>query len=209
MEGMRGITHNAVQSNSGLSIAQLLPMYCSCRVLIATAKKTPFSIDMLKLDTIRLAIHTTPYNEATTSHIVADQVYALPGDILVIANTPTTFPIEEENVIVYLAGYVGKKSLRRFACRNKEHMCMRSSVHVPDKPENGFVLLQNKQSHYLAKGGLVPCESLVNLVSLLEMIFSHNIAPAVHSTKVRVNLYFYRKHTSQWILCTYMCHNEQ
>ena len=91
-------------------------------------------------------------------------------------------------MIVYLAGYAGKKSLRRFACRTCEQMWMRSSVDVPDKPENGFILLQNKQYYdYLVEGGLfVPSQSMVNFVSSLETIFRKNIAPDVHANKVIV-----------------------
>ena len=43
---------------------------------------------LLKLDSISSAIHSNPCKEATTSHTVIDHLYALPGDIASIANTP-------------------------------------------------------------------------------------------------------------------------
>ena len=100
--------------------------------------------------------------------------------------------LKEDNVIVYLAGYVGKKARSRFACRDCEQMWMRSSVDlhdiVLDKPDNAFMLWQNKQydNHLVEVGLFPPSQPLINFVSSLETVFRQCVMPAVHCTKVRV-----------------------
>ena len=117
-------------------------------------------------------------------------VFATPEVILAISQTPPSFSIEEDNVVVYLAGYLGKKSLK--ICVVTVKLC-------------GGSLLNLQVNDPVVASHLSKTISMTSFVSILESMFQQYVPSAVHGTKVRAK--FLSKAYEAEHLCHITCDN--
>ena len=100
-----------------------------------------------------------------------NSVVAAPvSDLLMVAVVPSSLTLDERGIIVYLAGYLGTKTMKKYGCHDCELIWRQPSDEAVG-PE--FTFFNNKQYDGLQTGGLFrPSDVLVSFVSALEMVFS-------------------------------------
>lgn len=106
-------------------------------------------------------------------------------DLLSIANAPH-FSIEEDNIVVYIAGYLARKAANKYPCTG----CKQQLLSILSGTGEKFTFFNRKQYSHLTEGGLsTPSEALINFATELETIFRVTIPGVIHSDKVRGKLF--------------------
>ena len=114
-----------------------------------------------------------------------NSVVAAPvSDLLMVAVVPSSLTLDERGIIVYLAGYLGTKTVKKYGCHDCELIWRQPSDEAVG-PE--FTFFNNKQYDGLQTGGLFrPSDVLVSFVTALEMVFREHVTNTVHNPNIRL-----------------------
>ena len=103
------------------------------------------------------------------------------AELLGIDREPPELCQVEQNIVVYLAGYLAKKAMKKYNCHSCETLWQNT-----DPSSAGYTHLKNKQYSHLIDGGLfMPSSLLVSFVSVLEITFRSEIPEIIHNGKIR------------------------
>ena len=141
------------------------------------------------VDSFLLKLGNVPSgSKQSTPVLVSDQTTVSPPlshDLAGVSNMPPNMTPQEGNIIVYLAGYIGKKAISKFKCSD----CV-SIWRKPDAASSStlYAFIDNKQYSDLTVGGLFyPSSVLVKFVTCLESVFREQVPIAIHGSKLGVN----------------------
>ena len=102
---------------------------------------------------------------------------------IVIYSPQTLLTVEEENIIIYIAGYISGK-ITKMVCSK----CDAGLVGVLNKANSSHGFIATKQDQYIPIGGLVSRSNLMEVCALIEAEFHNNIEKILHMSKVRSRL---------------------
>ena len=108
------------------------------------------------------------------------------ADLMRVANA-SCLTLPEENILVYIAGYLLRKLSKRHTC----DICLQSLVQncVSDPANKSYCFIDMKQYQHLDSGGLTyPSTTLVNFTNALEKVFRTSFPCVMHSSFVRSRL---------------------
>ena len=114
-----------------------------------------------------------------------NSVEAAPAsDLVMVADVPSSLTLDERGIIVYLAGYLGTKTVKKHGCHGCE-LIWRQPSDEADGHE--FTFFNNKQYDGMQIGGLVrQSDVLVSFVSAPEMVFREHVTNTVHNRNIRL-----------------------
>ena len=97
-----------------------------------------------------------------------DREKVLDEDLQAVARTPPQFSMVEDNILVYIAGYLAHKAYKKFSCLD----CYKVWQDTSKVPNEQNTFMKHKQYQYCHESGLYfPSDSLLNFVSHLEQQF--------------------------------------
>ena len=103
-------------------------------------------------------------------------------DLLTVSRASPELNLSEENIIVYLAGYLIRKTLKKFPC----HKCEALWCQTGQADGKQLTFLNVKQYNWLQGGGLVtPTEEMQACVSDMEILFREQSSFISHTDKIR------------------------
>lgn len=133
---------------------------------------------LLKLSTVSQVSPTAP---AEGTSLPSNML-----DLLAISNAPN-MSLAEENIVVYLAGYLVRKVTKKFSCPDCKDQLV---SHSAPSTSAQWTFLSKKQYSHLAEGGLYrPSEDLVAMVTEMEAIFRTSVPGIIHGDKIRGKLF--------------------
>ena len=101
---------------------------------------------------------------------------------MAVARAPPQMSLEEENIIVYIAGYLVKKAGKKFGC---EDCCKILSSNSSNHNE-ASTFINNKQYTNLSEGGLlIPSDAVIHFTTILENEFRSHLQYSLYSKGIR------------------------
>ena len=130
--------------------------------------------------------HVSKSVSLSDDNTVDSVVTATSKELQQVADVPSCLSLDESGILVYMAGYVGTKTVRKFGCHHCELIWRQANEEAADAgPE--FTFLNNKQFDCLQMGGLFkPSGVLVGFVSALEILFRKHVTHTLHIPNIRL-----------------------
>ena len=124
-------------------------------------------------------------------------------DLAAVSNMPPNVTPQEGNIIVYLAGYVGRKAVLKFKCKDCRALWKK---HDESSHSDLYTFINNKQYDDLTVGGLFyPSTVLVDFITCLESVFREQVPLAIHRPKI--GLHFMSKVKDASSISSVICSN--
>ena len=103
------------------------------------------------------------------------------NDLLKVGRIPPELSVAEDNIIVYIAGYLGRKASKKFQCKACQMIWQMSSSNA-----DSHIFVNNKQYCVAGESGLYPqCCYGLSFVSQMEISFRSDVPLTMHSGKIR------------------------
>ena len=128
-------------------------------------------------------------------------------DLAAVSNMPPNVTPQEGNIIVYLAGYVGRKAVLNFKCKDCRALWKK---HDESSHSDLYTFINNKQYDDLTVGGwggglFYPSTVLVDFITCLESVFREQDPLAIHRPKI--GLHFMSKVKDASSISSVTCSN--
>ena len=128
-------------------------------------------------------------------------------DLAAVSNMPPNVTPQEGNIIVYLAGYVGRKAVLKFKCKDCRALWKK---HDESSHSDLYTFINNKQYDDLTVGGgggglFYPSTVLVDFITCLESVFREQVPLAIHRPKI--GLHFMSKVKDASSISSVTCSN--
>ena len=145
------------------------------------------------IDTFLLKLENFASSTPSPPVPLPDTNTALPlvsQDLAAVSNMPPNVTPQEGNIIVYLAGYVGRKAVLKFKCKDCRALWKK---HDESSHSDLYTFINNKQYDDLTVGGGGGGGGgggtvLVDFITCMESVFREQVPLAIHRPKIGLHL---------------------